>query len=128
MSQGEKLSVVLGRASARVPSAALVAIEVLVLIAVLAAAWKQRGLMPLVPTSNPDTWGYLNPALTWLSGLGCQQTAGRDWFYPALLALFLKTTGSFAGIALWQKFVTSQGIASSLPPSSQWLAAGIPQS
>jgi ABC-type nitrate/sulfonate/bicarbonate transport system substrate-binding protein len=33
-----------------------------------------------------------------------------------------------ADAALWQKFVTSQGIASSLPPSSQWLAAGIPQS
>jgi len=30
--------------------------------------------------------------------------------------------------ATWQKFVSSQGIASSLPPSSQWLAAGIPQS
>ena len=117
MKQGGKFVTALGRGFSRIPNAALPVIELLVLVAMLAGAWRERSAMPLVPTANPDTWGYLNPALTWLSGLGCQQTAGRDWLYPALLALFLKTTGTFAGIALWQKCL---GIASGLLMAMTW--------
>jgi uncharacterized membrane protein YhaH (DUF805 family) len=117
MSQKEKLSSALGRGFGRIPDAVLLVLEWLVLLAVLAAAWKARSGMPAVPISDPDTWGYLNPALSWLGGLGFQQTAGRDWFYPALLTLSLKTTGSFAGIALWQKFV---GISSGLVMAVSW--------
>jgi uncharacterized membrane protein YhaH (DUF805 family) len=103
--QTEKLSAEPGSGVSRIPSAVLVAVELLLLLAVLAEAWAERRGMPLVPTSNPDTWGYLNPALSWLSGHGLHQTDGRDWFYSALLALFLKTAGSFAGIVLWQKYL-----------------------
>ncbi len=44
-----------------------------------------------------DTAGYLTPRLSFLSGQGLQQTAGRDWLYPLFLAFSLQTTGSFAG-------------------------------
>ena len=91
------------RASARVPSVVFPAVEMLILLVVLALAWKSWSVWPPVPLADPDTWGYLNPALTWLSGIGLQQTDGRDWLYPALVALFLKTTGSFTGIVAWQK-------------------------
>jgi hypothetical protein len=87
------------------PSATFLVIELLVLLAILAVAWKARSAMAPVPISDPDSWGYMNPALSWLSGLGLQQTSGRDWLYPAFLAFFLKTTGSFSGIVFWQKFL-----------------------
>jgi len=117
MNQREKLSAELSRGFSRVPNVVLLAIELLVLLAVLAAAWRERSPMPLVPIADDDTWGYLNPALSWLSGLGLQQTDGREWLYPALLALFLKTTGSFVGIALWQKFL---GISSGVLMALTW--------
>lgn len=90
---------------ARVPSRVFSMVEGLVLSVVLALAWKTWSACPPIPFADPDTWGYLNPALGWLSGLGFHQAGGRDWLYPALLALFLKTTGSFAGIIAWQKYL-----------------------
>jgi hypothetical protein len=117
MSQGENLPAAAARGFARIPDWVLLAAQGLVLLAILAAAWKARSAMPAVPISDPDTWGYLNPALSWLGGLGFQQTAGRDWLYPAFLTLFLKSTGSFAGIVLWQKFV---GIGSGIVMAVAW--------
>ena len=87
------------------PEAVLWVVELLILLLVLAGAWKAWSAWPPVPISDPDTWGYLNPALSWLSGQGFQQTDGRDWLYPAFLAFFLKTTGSFHGIVVWQKLL-----------------------
>jgi hypothetical protein len=84
-------------------SAILGAIELAVLFIVLGIAWKTWSPWPSVPIADRDTWGYLSPALTWLSGLGFRQVDGRDWLYPAMVALFLKSTGSFAGIVAWQK-------------------------
>jgi hypothetical protein len=117
MSQGEKASAARDRGFDRIPNVVLLVVELLVLLAVLAIAWKARSAMPRVPISDPDTWGYLNPALSWLSGSGLQQTDGRDWLYPALLALFLKTTGSFAGIVLGQRFLA---IGSGLVMAAAW--------
>jgi hypothetical protein len=90
-------------APTRIPPFVYTIVEVLVFGVVLGIAWKAWSIWPAVPFADPDTWGYLNPALSWLSGLGFHQAGGRDWFYPALLTLFLKTTGSFAGIFAWQK-------------------------
>jgi hypothetical protein len=53
---------------------------------------------PNIPFADGDTWGYLHPALSWLSGLGFHQTYGRDWLYPALLAGILKIGGDFSAI------------------------------
>ena len=93
------------RACARIPTVVLFVVELLVLSVVLVLGWKAWHGWPTVPLSDPDTWGYLNPALSWLSGLGFEQTDGRDWLYPTFLILFLKTTGSFTGIVAWQKFL-----------------------
>lgn len=92
------------RSAARIPSLVFSGIEWLVLIIVLALAWSAWSVWPMVPLADPDTWGYLNPALSWLSGNGFVQAGGRDWLYPAFVALFLRSTGSFAGILVWQKF------------------------
>ncbi|EDY20562.1 hypothetical protein CfE428DRAFT_1759 [Chthoniobacter flavus Ellin428] len=101
----------------RVMASVLMAIELLVLCVVLALAWKAWRVWPRVPLADPDTWGYLNPALTWLSGQGFQQTDGRDWLYPTMLAMFLKTTGTFTGIAAWQKFL---GLCSGIFMAITW--------
>src|SRR6516225_3905175 len=86
-------------ARALMPAAALWSIELLILAVVMFFGWKARMVWPAVPLADPDTWGYINPSLSWLSGFGFVQAGGRDWLYPALVALFLKTTGSFAGVA-----------------------------
>ncbi len=66
--------------------------------------------LPILPLSDGDTWGYLRPALHWLSGLGFQQTYGRDWLYPALLAGILKISGDFHAITYAQRFLGLAGI------------------
>jgi hypothetical protein len=69
-----------------------------------------RSRLPIIPLADGDTWGYLRPALSWLSGLGFQQTYGRDWFYPALLAAILKISGDFSAIVYVQRFLGLAGI------------------
>ncbi|EDY18363.1 hypothetical protein CfE428DRAFT_4147 [Chthoniobacter flavus Ellin428] len=93
------------RTEARLPSLVFRGLELLILAIVLTLAWKSWSAWPMVPLADPDTWGYLNPALSWLSGTGFVQAGGRDWLYPAFVALFLKTTGSFTGIVAWQKCI-----------------------
>lgn len=83
--------------------AAPAGIEWLVLAYLLFCAWQARAPLAPVPFGDPDTWGYINPALSWLSGQGFQQTNGREWLYPGLVTVFLKTTGSFAGVFYWQQ-------------------------
>jgi hypothetical protein len=69
-----------------------------------------RTRLPITPLADGDTWGYLHPALSWLSGLGFQQTYGRDWLYPALLAGILKISGDFCAITYVQRFLGLAGI------------------
>jgi hypothetical protein len=69
-----------------------------------------RARLPITPLADADTWGYLRPALSWLSGLGFQQTYGRDWLYPALLAGILKISGNFCAITCVQRFLGLAGI------------------
>jgi hypothetical protein len=63
---------------------------------------KQRCYLPAVPVLAPDSWGYLNPVLSWLSGAGFQQAYGREWLYPAILASSVKISGSFESIVSLQ--------------------------
>ena len=69
-----------------------------------------RSRLPITPLADGDTWGYLRPALSWLSGLGFQQTYGRDWLYPALLAAILKISGDFSAITYVQRSLGLAGI------------------
>jgi hypothetical protein len=82
------------------------------LILVLAGvAWgiKQRSGLPAVPLLTPDSWGYLHPALSWLGGAGFQQTEGRDWFYPAIVALILRLGNDFSWIVRVQQVLGLAG-------------------
>jgi hypothetical protein len=74
------------------------------------AVWL-RTLAPGIPISDPDTWGYLYPALSEIAGLGFQQTHGRGIVYPLFLLGVLEFTGSFYSIVFAQHSV---GIASGL--------------
>jgi hypothetical protein len=64
---------------------------------------RQRYGPPAVPLLTPDSWGYLHPALSWLGGAGFQQTEGRAWFYPAIVALTLKLGGDFSWLVRLQQ-------------------------
>jgi hypothetical protein len=79
-------------------------------IAVMIGGLIVRLWVPNVPLSDGDTWGYLRPALHWLSGLGFEQTYGRDWLYPALLAGILKISGDFHAITYVQRFLGLIGL------------------
>lgn len=80
-------------------------IEVIALFAILVVSYFLRQGLPNVAIADPDSWGYLHPALSWMSDRGFQQTNGRDWLYPAMVGLFVKTTGSIAGIISWQQIL-----------------------
>jgi hypothetical protein len=47
-----------------------------------------RSHFPSTPLSDPDTWGYLNPALSWLGRQGFPQTAGRGWLISVTYSPF----------------------------------------
>ena len=76
--------------------------------------------------ADPDTWGYIYPAFSWLSGHGLQQTNGRAWLYPAFVVLCLKAFGSMRGLIMVQQvlgvlsgclFWLTLGVWKSLMPS-----------
>jgi len=64
------------------------------------AAWLRLRL-PLTPFVDPDTWGYLSPAISKLSGLGFTHLL-RNYFYPAFLYLILRVFGDFRAISVVQ--------------------------
>src|SRR5438309_171463 len=69
---------------------------------VFAGAIWQRFKLPLDPIADPDTWGYLSPALRKLTGAEFGHTNGRNFVYPAFLFLLLRVFGSFRAIAIAQ--------------------------
>ena len=68
------------------------------------AVW-QRFSLPLDPISDPDTWGYLSPALRKLTGAEFGHTNGRNFVYPGLLYLILRSFGDFRAISIVQHFL-----------------------
>jgi hypothetical protein len=65
------------------------------------AAW-QRFALPLDPIADPDTWGYLSPALRKLTGAEFGHMHGRNFIYPGLLFLLLRGFGDFRAITVAQ--------------------------
>jgi hypothetical protein len=65
------------------------------------AVW-QRLALPLTPIADPDTWGYLSPALRKLTGAEFGHTHGRNFLYPGFLYLVLRCFGDFRAIAIVQ--------------------------
>ena len=65
------------------------------------AVW-QRFKLPLSPIADPDTWGYLSPALRKLTGAEFGHTQSRNFLYPGFLHLVLRCFGDFRAIAIVQ--------------------------
>src|SRR5437763_8189769 len=65
------------------------------------AAW-QRFSRPLDPIADPDTWGYLSPALRKLTGAEFGHTNGRNYLYPGFLYLILSLFADFRAITFVQ--------------------------
>ncbi len=72
-----------------------------ILFAFLGAAWL-RWMLPTLPLADPDTRGYLSPALQHLAGHGMVQAESRGLAYPLLLRGILGTFGSFPSIVITQ--------------------------
>jgi hypothetical protein len=64
------------------------------------AAW-QRYALPLDPIADPDTWGYLAPALKKLTGSDFSHE-GRNFIYPGFLFLLLRLFSDFRSITIAQ--------------------------
>jgi hypothetical protein len=67
------------------------------------AAWS-RFALPLDPIADPDTWGYLSPALRKLTGAEFGHTNGRNFIYPGFLYLVLRVFRDFRAITVVQHF------------------------
>src|SRR5947208_7551683 len=65
------------------------------------AAWL-RFRLPLDPIADPDTWGYLSPAIRKLMGAEFGHTRGRNFVYPGFVYLLLRVFGDFRAIAVIQ--------------------------
>jgi hypothetical protein len=75
----------------------------LVLILLLAAATAVRMRLSPVAISEWDSWGWLDPALSWLGGTGFRERFEREWLYGAFIAASLRLTGSFSGYIVIQQ-------------------------
>jgi hypothetical protein len=70
-------------------------------ISLFALAAGRRFSLPLDPIADPDTWGYLTPALHQLLGLAPAHE-GRNFLYPGFLFLVLRLFGDFRVIVIVQ--------------------------
>ena len=62
----------------------------------------QRFALPLTPIADPDTWGYLSPALRKLTGAEFGHSHGRNFLYPGFLYFVLRCFGDFRAIGVVQ--------------------------
>ena len=72
------------------------------LVFVFAWAVWQRFTLPLDPIADPDTWGYLSPALRKLTGAEFGHSQARNFLYPGFLYFVLRGFGDFRAIAIVQ--------------------------
>lgn len=75
------------------------------LVLVFAGAVWQRFTLPLDPIADPDTWGYLSPALRKLTGAEFGHSQGRNFVYPGFLFLLLRCFRDFRAITIVQHFL-----------------------
>src|SRR5881392_4342564 len=65
-------------------------------------AARRRFTLPLDPIADPDTWGYLSPALRKLTGAPFGHTSGRNFLHPGFLYVVLRCFGDFPAIGIVQ--------------------------
>lgn len=73
-----------------------------VLLAILATAARLRYGIPHTPLFDGDSWGYLAPAFTKLTGGAFQHAHGRNFLYPGFLFVVLSLSGDYGAITVWQ--------------------------
>jgi hypothetical protein len=73
------------------------------LVVLTACAAGQRFRIAPIAVSEWDSWGWLNPALSWVGGAGFREQFEREWLYGAFIALCLRLTGSFSGYIIVQQ-------------------------
>ena len=73
-------------------------------VALIILCWgaKQRFFFPLEPLLDGDGYGYLNPALSKLTGGGFDHSTGREFLYPVFVFLNLCLFGDFRAITVVQ--------------------------
>jgi hypothetical protein len=81
-------------------------------------SWWVRPAQPQVAIWDPDTWGYLYPALSWIEGGAFQQMHGRHGFYPSLLLLFIEWGGGLGRIVFYQQLL---GVAGAVLAWAGWI-------
>lgn len=69
---------------------------------ILAWAAKLRFSLPLAPFADADFYGYLNPAISKLTGGPFQHSVSREFLYPLFVFLNLRLGGSFHAISVSQ--------------------------
>lgn len=74
----------------------------LALAAIVLGAARLRWAWPAVPLADADTWGYLNPALSELTGGHFRHTYARNFVYPGWVWVLLRAGGDFRWISLAQ--------------------------
>ena len=72
---------------------------------ILVRAIIARFRLPQYPFIDNDFWGYLNPALSALSGHGFVHTQGRDSLYPGFVYAVLKLGGDLRAVSVVQHLV-----------------------
>jgi hypothetical protein len=81
-------------------------------------SWWVRPAQPQLAIWDPDTWGYLYPALSWIEGGDFQQMHGRHGFYPSLLLLFIEWGGGLGRIVFYQQLL---GVAGAILAWGGWI-------
>src|SRR3954468_12704898 len=87
------------------------------LLALFAWAIWRRFSLPLDPIADPDTWGYLSPALLKLTGGQFIHAESRNFVYPAFLFSVLRLFGDFRAITIVQHLL---GLAAGVVSVVTW--------
>ncbi|MEO6847219.1 MAG: hypothetical protein ABI443_06885 [Chthoniobacterales bacterium] len=97
-------------------------ISLFLVLLLIVWGWIIRQSVPTVPLADPDSWGYLYPALSWVGGAGFVQADGRGFLYPAILAIILKCGAGFSAITFCQQFLGLSGAIVIWIIFSRWLS------
>ena len=71
-------------------------------LAILGTAAFFRFSIPQTPLLDPDSWGYLHPAFSKLTGNAFQHTNGRNFVYPGFVFVALCLSGDYEALCVWQ--------------------------
>ena len=89
------------------------------LAAILVCAAVLRYRLPPTPLFDGDSWGYLNPGFSKLSGGTFEHTFGRNFVYPGFIFAVLCLCGNFEALTVVQHAL---GLLTGLVLAGAWNA------